>query len=298
LQAKIPYYTEINDFLETLPHPGRTTNPLFYCRRLDQLQAGTTVYRPPFKRDFYFFALFVDAGNVRIQYDDKVVTNPQSYLVCHSPGLVYSFTHDHTLKGHVIYFKKDAFSFFKPDFYKTFPFFNALHTNLYKMDMPVAEKLAPHFEEVIKAYERNAQDHHMEALARLLSLLYNLKEIVTGWSAGARFVNPQQLLHSKYIQLVNNHYIDKRTVKEYADLLAVTPNHLSQTVKAVTGKNALAFIVERVIAESKSLILYTDFDISEIAYQLDFSNPANFGKLFKKEVGMTPLEFRRRRTVK
>lgn len=298
MASTIPYYNEINDFLASLPHPERTTNPVFYCRRIRALEEGMTVYRPPFRRSFYFFSLFVNAGNISIQYDDKMVTNPESYMVCHSPGLVYSFTHDHKLEGYVIYFKPECFSFFKPDFHQSFPFFNTLYTNLYKMDQATAEGLAPHFEDVQVAYERNTQENHMEARAKLLALLYHIKEFVGSRSSGTRFVTPQQLLLSKYIQLVNNHYIDKRSVKEYADLLAVTPNHLSQTVKAATGKNALAFIVERIIAESKSLILYTDFDITEIAHQLDFSDPANFGKFFKKEVGISPLEFRKQRTIK
>jgi len=38
---------------------------------------------------------------------------------------------------------------------------------------------------------------------------------------------------------------------------------------------------------------YTKFDIAEIAYQLNFSDPANFGKFFKKHSGFTPLEYRK-----
>ncbi|MGN6616544.1 MAG: helix-turn-helix domain-containing protein [Ilyomonas sp.] len=292
----LPYYNEINEFLETLPHAGKTSNPLFYCLRLHQLEEGVTIYRPPFRRSFYFFALFVNAKNIQIKYDDKVVNNPDSYMVCHSPGLVYSFSHDATLEGYIVYFKPECFSFFRPDFHSEFPFFHPLHTNLYTMDQSAAFKLAPHFEEVLKAYHTNPRDLHMEARTRLLSLFYHLKEFVSEWCAGNRFVTPQQMLLSRYIQLVNNHYIDKRTVKEYADLLAVTPNHLSQTVKLVTGKNALSFISERLLTESKSLILYTDFDISEIAYQLNFSDPANFGKFFRKATGVSPMEFRKKGT--
>jgi AraC-like DNA-binding protein len=82
-------------------------------------------------------------------------------------------------------------------------------------------------------------------------------------------------------------------VKEYADLLAVTPNHLSQSIKSVAGKNALSYIGDRLLSEAKSLIQYTDFDIAEIAYQLGFSDPANFGKFFKKEMRMSPSDYRR-----
>jgi len=47
------------------------------------------------------------------------------------------------------------------------------------------------------------------------------------------------------------------------------------------------------MTEAKSLIQFTTFDIAEIAYRLNFSDPANFGKFFKKHSGLTPLEFRK-----
>jgi AraC-like DNA-binding protein len=73
----------------------------------------------------------------------------------------------------------------------------------------------------------------------------------------------------------------------------ISAKYLSQTIKQTTGKNALAFINERLVAEAKTLIQFTSLDISEIAYQLNFSDPANFGKFFKKHVQVTPLEFRK-----
>jgi AraC-like DNA-binding protein len=105
----------------------------------------------------------------------------------------------------------------------------------------------------------------------------------------------QQILLRKFMQLIDNHYINKRTVQEYADLLSVTANYLSQSIKHVSGKNALAFITERLAGEARSLLQYTDFTVAEIAYQLNFSDPANFGKFFKKHAGLSPSEFRNQR---
>ena len=47
------------------------------------------------------------------------------------------------------------------------------------------------------------------------------------------------------------------------------------------------------LEEAKSIIQFTDLDIAEIAYRLNFSDPANFGKFFKKHTNQTPLEFRK-----
>ena len=148
---------------------------------------------------------------------------------------------------------------------------------------------------MITTYEGVVDNVNMVASVKLLALLYQLKEFTTSfnqWEQG--FVGPQQILLQKFIQLVNNFYIEKRTVEEYASLLSVTPNHLSHTIKSITQRNALSFINERLISEAKSLIKHTDLDISEITYQLNFTDPANFGKFFKKNVGSTPLEYRKK----
>nr|WP_232373231.1 helix-turn-helix domain-containing protein [Pinibacter aurantiacus] len=76
-------------------------------------------------------------------------------------------------------------------------------------------------------------------------------------------------------------------------MLSVTPNHLSQTVKRLSGKNALTYITDRLASEARSLVQYTDVEISSIAYQLNFSDPANFGKFFKRQVGFSPSEYRK-----
>lgn len=292
-KSNTPYYSEINDFLETIPWQGRTTNPIFYCLKIEKLNNSIQIYRPPFKRSFYFLGLFYNSGKIEINFDNNRVKDPEAYLVCHSPGLTYSFTQGNSLEGYAIYFKTECFSFFKPGFHKEFPFFNLLHTNFLKLDQVVFKKMAPYFEEVYTTYELSRTDYHLQARIKLLALLYHVREFASHIDDAIRFASPQQVLLSKYVQLVNNHYITKRTVKEYADLLSVTANHLSQSIKAVSGRNALSYITERLVEEAKSLVKYTDFNITEIAYQLGFTDPANFGKFFKNEVGIPPLEFRK-----
>lgn len=293
-QSAIPYYNDINEFLTSISIDRQTSNPLFYCLRLKEHKGD--IYKPPFRRGFYFFALFTQAGNTKITHGTTKEANLNSFLVFQSPGLIYSFYRDSTAHGYLIYFKAECFSFFKPDFQNEFPFFNQLHTNLFKFDEDTYNNLSPYFEDVFSTYEKTSADLHIEARIKLLALLYHMKQFVADRIKMTRFATPEQLLFGKYVQLINNHYIDKRTVKEYADLLSVTPNHLSQSVKAVSGRNALSYIAERLVNEAKSLIQYTDLDISEIAHQLGFSDLPNFGKFFKKEVGIPPSAYKKRKS--
>lgn len=289
----IPYYEDINDFLASISADYRTGDPLLYCLRLKESDSAIQNYKPPFRKAFYFIALIADAGKTRITYDTTNVTHLNSFLVFQSPGLVYSFFRDDTAQGYLIYFKSECFSFFRPEFEKEFPFFDLLNTNFFKLNAPRFGDFSANFEEVFKAYEATSAGRHPVASAKLLALLYQLKEFTTSsnqWEQG--FTTPQQILLRKFIQLINNYYLEKRTIEEYASLLNVTANHLSQAVKSASGRNALSFINERILTEAKSLIRYTDQDMAQIGWQLNFSDPANFGKFFKKHAGQTPLGYR------
>lgn len=295
-KSSIPFFKEINEFLEGIHSKHRTANPLFFCLKMEDTYPHTRDVMPPFKKDFYFISFVTNAGSTAIQYDSNNESKLDSFLVFQSPGHIYSWHRDKHVKGYLIYFKKECFSFFRPDFEKEFPFFNVLHTNFFRINSAVFKKYEPLFKEVFAAYHNHATSNDRIAALRCLEMLYHLKDFTHAsqqWNQG--FSTPQQILLQKFQQLINNYYIEKRTVEEYADLMSITPKHLSHSIKQTSGKNALAFINERILAEAKTLIQNTDQDIAEIAYQLNFTDPANFGKFFKKHSGVTPLEFRKTR---
>jgi AraC-like DNA-binding protein len=294
VKNSIPFYKEINDFLKSIPSDYRSSDPNFYCLRLKENEGSMSNYKPPFRKNFYFIALVSNAGKTKITYDNTNVTELNSFLVFQAPGLLYSFYRDNSANGYLLYFKKECLSFFKPEFEKEFPFFDILHTNFFKLNQSKFREFAPYFEEVFSAYESANDSEHKIASFKLLALLYQLKDFTNAfnqWEEG--FTTPHQILFRKFIQLVNNFYIEKRTIEDYAAMLNITPNYLSQSVKSASDKNALSYINERLLEEAKSIIQFTDLDIAEIAYQLNFSDPANFGKFFKKHTNQTPLEFRK-----
>lgn len=99
-------------------------------------------------------------------------------------------------------------------------------------------------------------------------------------------------LVARFRKLVSQHYLSKRKVADYAEMLAVSPNHLNRIIKENTAQTASETIREMLIQEAKSLLRYTDNSIAEIAYQLDFSEPASFNRFFKAATMETPLTYR------
>jgi AraC-like DNA-binding protein len=92
--------------------------------------------------------------------------------------------------------------------------------------------------------------------------------------------------------MVGQHFIKIRSVAEYASKLAVTPKHLSKIIKEETGKTPSYFIDEMLLMEIKALLRHSELNISEIAWQLDFSDPSHLTTFFKKQQGITPLQYR------
>ncbi len=296
---KIIVYKEINDFLQSITSNLSNINPNFCCLKLKANDNNIIKYKSPFKKDFYFLALITNAGESKITYDNTNVTELNSFLVFQSPNLLYSFLRDDKANGFLIYFKKECFSFFKPDFENEFNFFNILQTNFFKLNQDKFKEFAPHFKEVLTAYDTATDNQHIIASIKLLSLLYQLKEFTKNFNLlEESFKTPQHILLQKFIQLINNFYLEKRTVEEYAYLLSVSANHLSKYIKLASDKNALSFINERIINEAKSMITYSNLDISEITFQLNFSDSSNFGKFFKKHTNVSPLEYRKQSTTK
>ncbi|MFD2866674.1 helix-turn-helix domain-containing protein, partial [Mucilaginibacter antarcticus] len=83
-----------------------------------------------------------------------------------------------------------------------------------------------------------------------------------------------------------------RSPKVIADRLAVHVNYLNRAIKKTTGRTTTDHIFERLTAEAKALLKYTDWNIAEISYALGFEDQAHFNKFFKKQAKINPSSFR------
>jgi AraC family transcriptional regulator, transcriptional activator of pobA len=96
----------------------------------------------------------------------------------------------------------------------------------------------------------------------------------------------------QFLKLLREHIKEQRSVNFFADLLHVTPKHLSMCVKEITGKNCGEIIGEMVVAEAKTLLHNPELTIGHVADELKFSDQFFFSKYFKKRTGMSPLHYR------
>lgn len=93
-------------------------------------------------------------------------------------------------------------------------------------------------------------------------------------------------------RLVEDHFRSERQLAFYADRLAMTPDRLNDLVKRAIGVTAGHLIRQRVLTEAKRELVFSTRPVHDIAYDLKFADPSHFARFFRKQTGVTPLEFR------
>ncbi len=92
--------------------------------------------------------------------------------------------------------------------------------------------------------------------------------------------------------LVNHNFRQLKRTSEYAEKLNITPNYLNSIVKDRLDLTAEQYIRNRVILEAERLLLNTSLSVTEISFDLGFSDKSHFGKYFRKATGHSPNRFR------
>ncbi|MDM1391129.1 helix-turn-helix domain-containing protein [Myroides marinus] len=82
------------------------------------------------------------------------------------------------------------------------------------------------------------------------------------------------------------------SVAYYAKKIGISPQNLNAICRKTFKQPASEILAEHIIDEAKRQLLYSENSISEIAYNLNFSDSSYFTKYFKRYVGTTPKVFR------
>lgn len=170
------------------------------------------------------------------------------------------------------------------NYHITSPIFNEENENTVFINQLLSE---------LKTENTYARDNIIAALLNLY--LLKLERL----SDAAKVQNKNPKHYTVFIQfknLVEAKYIKTRNVKDYASLLFVSTKHLNQVVKEFTLNTAKTFIDDYVTLEIKRAIVTTNKSFKEIAFETGFDEVTNFTKFFKKNMALSPKEFREQKT--
>lgn len=246
----------------------------------------------PHRHNFYHMVFFTEgSGSHSIDFHRFTVVPDQIYFMV--PDQVHSWNFEGNVEGYVVNFTVEFFQSFllRHDYLEMFSFFNGIsEDSVINLGQDLTEITKGRFEELLalKRLENPMQRDLVKVILLQIFLLidqYNLK--------GKPYDQPSYTLLKSFQKLIEKHYTEFRLPKEYADLLFVTPNHLNALCKSTTGMQAGELIRNRIVLEAKRLLVNQDMTITGISNELNFNDNSYFTKFFKKQVGITPEEFRK-----
>jgi len=106
--------------------------------------------------------------------------------------------------------------------------------------------------------------------------------------------NRSYAIFDQFMRLASQSFKQQRSVEWYASEMCLTPKHLSEVVKGVSGRTAGQWITTLVMIEIKTLLQNSSLSIKEIAQEMNFPNQSFLGKYFKNIEGVSPTDFRKR----
>ena len=173
--------------------------------------------------------------------------------------------------------------------------FSRLHPVM-RLEYKEIETFKEYFQ-VIKQKIGDEHNHFRKDLikALLLAMFYDLSNIIYRVKADGKPRSRAEVIFTQFITLVEKHFREERRVAWYAKQLCITAKYLSETVKAVSRRTPNEWIDDYITLELRVQLKNSTKTIKEIARDLKFPNQSFMGKFFKEHVGVSPLQYRRRR---
>ena len=92
---------------------------------------------------------------------------------------------------------------------------------------------------------------------------------------------------------IDEHYAQPLTLEVLANMCHGSPFHLQRTFKRIKNMTPVEYIQMVRIEQAKELLKATEKSIGEIGVRIGLSNTPYFITLFKKKIGLTPLQYRK-----
>ena len=102
----------------------------------------------------------------------------------------------------------------------------------------------------------------------------------------------QQYLFRQFLQLLSANAKREHTVDFYADKLCITTQYLGRIVRNFGHGKIYNLIARAVVGEIEIMLADSSIPLKQIATDMNFSDQSVFTKFFKRQTGMSPLQYR------
>ncbi|WP_210485972.1 helix-turn-helix transcriptional regulator [Rufibacter aurantiacus] len=250
---------------------------------------------PALRRQFNLIYLLLSGEHDVKLGADHLKLNPND-LVIVPENMLYASDHIKNCQGYCIHFKSE---FLQPHLSRPlqeeFPFFHFDAPHIVNLNQSESDLVQTSFKNIIEENERSSPEKNFLLCHLILILLLRVREIYRKHVMELKQnLTRHEHLAKQFKLLVEKHFIQSRTVNDYAEMLNISPRHLAEAVSQTFGRSPLQIIHDLLLLEAKVQLVSTDKTVSEIAYYLNFDDQPHFTHFIKKRTGYSPSALRRK----
>tara|TARA_R110002020_G_scaffold296658_1_gene512352 strand:+ start:154186 stop:155091 length:906 start_codon:yes stop_codon:yes gene_type:complete len=254
------------------------------------------------KFSFAFYAVFLKGVNCgELKYGRNTYDYDEGTMVFMGPGQVVGIKsqQDYNPKGNAL--------LFDPEFIKGTPlaakihqysFFSyelneALHISEKEQQiiLDLFSKIDYELDQAIDKHSKTIITNNIELLLNYCERFYD-RQFITRENLNQGVLSNFEKLLNTYFHTENPQKLGLPSVAYFAEKLNLSANYLGDLIKKETGKSAIDHIQLKLIEIAKDRILDSEKSISQVAYELGFKYPQHFNRMFKKNTGFTPTDYR------
>jgi AraC family transcriptional activator of pobA len=265
----------------------------FQVHRFEDVLRDTNRSIPPNRWSYYRIGLLKKGSGDFITGIHKFKAAKNTLIVIPSRVITSNKNWTQDTEGYVLLFNIDFFlqNKFPHKYIESKKIFNSSVKPYIHLTNRQAEEIADIFETILK--ENQVNNNYKDELIALKTLeLIILSERLFDEEQHLEINMPSIQIIRKFIDLLEANFLHERSVKFYADQLAMHPNYLNSLIKKHTGLTAKESIQNRVLLETKYLLHSTNLSIKEISNQVGFNDPNYFTSFFTRFENMSPGNYR------
>lgn len=247
----------------------------------------------PHRHNFYLLVLFTKGSGWHEIDFTKYNIKPGSLFVL-QPGQIHNWQLSEDIEGYIFFYSQEIYNlYFGTKKIEDYPFYQSV-MNQPEIVFNVKElpSILPYFDLMISESQNN--------LPKREDKLLNLLDCIHIEMSRKYLSTVEHISHAynykihQFEQLLEQYYQTEKSPSFYAGQMNITLKHLNRICKDILNQTVTELITSRVILEAKRLLTDASKTINQTADYLGFENYSYFTRLFKKQTGLTPGEFRKR----
>ena len=255
---------------------------LCYCG-IEECSPGHS-FGPAVRKDFLIHYITAGKGIYQVGEKSYELGEGSYFLIC--PGVTTFYQAD----------KKDPWSYLWVGFngMRAESYLAYLHLNRKDKLTGVCKNkkaLLSCVEEMLKAKELTYANE-LKREAQLYLFLSELAAQSRETEEKKSYDYPVQVYVEHALQYMQEHYREAVRVKDVADFVGLNRSYLTSSFKKILGETPQEYLIRLRMEKAEELLKTTKEPVAEIASLVGYEDPLTFSKVFKRERGVSPKEYR------